>query len=105
MTVHPAPHNGEIQNEAARHEQEDREHYPAQTLEYPLGQALALTSAAACSRIDILMIANMLWVIFGTFSRGGGLSRSDALLAGHGGAFGRSDAKVAAAKARCTVWT
>jgi hypothetical protein len=65
MTVHPAPHNGEIQDEAARHEQEDREHYPAQTLEYPLGQASALTSAAACSRIDILMIANMLWLMLG----------------------------------------
>jgi hypothetical protein len=84
MTVHPAPHNGEIQNEAARHEQEDREHYPAQTLDYPLGQALALTSAAACSRIDILMDSKYAMGV----SRGGGLSRSDALLAGRDGAFG-----------------
>ncbi len=62
MAVDPARHNGQIQNEAARYEQEDREHYRAETLEHPLGHALALTSAT-CSRIGILMIANMLWVM------------------------------------------
>ena len=61
VTVHPAPHDGQVEDDAACYEQQGREHDPPQTVEQPLGQALVPTYAAASSCIDRSKIANMLW--------------------------------------------